>query len=143
MELNAVGDQRGKYLPPLADELRRHYPEGRYTGPIFATETQGDFLLFTQPADRPTAMFSHAHAFPVPYWKRCLEVKAGDPRWKATLREWKVNLIVAEPMFNSGLTNLLRTDPEWQIILDEEGNTKIRDERGRKVIALRKEPLLP
>lgn len=142
MELNAPTERRGTYIPALDAALRRAYPEGRYTGTIFATETQADILLFTQPADRPVSMFSHAHAFPADYWTRCRGVKAGDPTWKDDLRAWKVNLIVAEPMFNIGLTRRLRNDPEWEIVFDEEGDEKVQDERGRKVIALRKSPIL-
>jgi hypothetical protein len=140
MELNAEGNSRGKWIPALDTALKQNYPEGRYTGPIFATETQGDFLLYTQPQERPVLMFSHAHAFPAAHWKRCIEVKAGDPAWRRTLDEWKANLIVAEPAYNRGLTDLLRGDPDWIIVLDEENDPKIRDPRARKVVALRKKP---
>ena len=136
LELTAKPEDEGRWLPPLRQTVREHYPAGRFQGSIFASETQGDFLVWKLPRNVPVLMYTHAHVFSVEHWKACLNVRRGDSGWREFLAENRVNLIAVEIQEHEALCEQLRQDPDWQIIQDAP-----KAESMSVLIALRKKPL--
>ncbi len=129
------------YYPELADALRRGYPEGRFRGRIFASETQGDYLLWALPPDYPVLIYTHLQLFPPEHWQNCLKVLAGETGWREVLDQYGANLIVVEVEGHPQLTEALKADSDWRIVVDETGLQQKRDPRTRLLIAVRKRPL--
>jgi hypothetical protein len=139
LELQARPDQRGRWLKAFEDSVRT-YPERRFQGAIFCSETQGDYLLRVAPASSPVLVYTHAHFFTPEYWRQCMDVKNARGDWRDWLAERRVNLIVIEPDYYEKLANELRADAEWQVVLDEGG--LLRRQRGNRLfIAVRRKPL--
>jgi hypothetical protein len=128
-------------LAALNQALIEHYPEGRFTGCIFSTETQGDYLTWALPAEIPVLVYTHVHLFSPAYWQECMVVKNGQPGWQDVLDRRHANLLIFEPELHAGLRPLVYLDPAWQIVLDETGDPSKKDRRGRLLIALRKNPI--
>lgn len=139
LELTADPADHGRWLPELRTALREHYPDGRYRGAIFASETQGDFLLWALPAEWPVLMYTHAHVFGPEHWEACRDVKAANPGWREFLAGHRANLIVVETETHEELAAELRTDPEWIVVHD--GPASPTHERDRVLVAVRKHPL--
>jgi hypothetical protein len=139
-ELTAAPEEQGHWLPELHAALGRYYREGHYSGRIFASETQGDYLVWALPADLPVLAYTHAHLFPPEHWEACRRVEGGGPGWRDLLDRLGVNLVVIEPDLHPDLARLLRQDPDWQPVLDEGGDRSIPDAANRHFIALRKQP---
>jgi hypothetical protein len=133
----------GEWLPALHRELQEHYPGGRYTGRIFASETQGDYLVWALPAEFPVLAYTHVHLFPPEHWQACMTVKSAEPGWWEVLDRYRVNLVIVEPDLHPDLAGRLRLDPGWVIVQDEGGDRAKPDPRTRLLIALRKRPRLP
>jgi hypothetical protein len=72
----------GEELPALGEALTKHYPHGRYRGPIFASETQGDYLVWALAPQHGIFLYTHVHLFPNEVWQQCTEVKFGLPSWR-------------------------------------------------------------
>lgn len=140
-QLQAPADAPVPWLPSLAWELRQHYPDGRFRGGLFASESLGDYLLWALPPEMPVAVYTHVHLFTPEYWNDCLKVRSGLSGWNDILDKQRVNLIVVESEMHPQLRVAIRRDPAWKIILDEKGDPAKRDERCRLLIALRTEPL--
>jgi hypothetical protein len=132
LELKAKPGDEGRWMPELRSALREHFPDGRYRGAIFASETQGDFLIWALPPEWPVMMFTHAHVFGFDYWEKCRDVKAGNPGWRVFLAAHHANLIVVEPETHSELADELRTDPDWLVV---------HDDQAHAIVAVRKKPL--
>lgn len=111
---------------------------GRFAGRVFASETQGDYLLWALPPDAPVMMFNHAQLFPPAYWTDCLAVKAA-PGWGDFLDRHRAAAVVVEVDSSPALCAGLRASPAWRVVVDE-ANTPARDPRGRLFVALRKPP---
>jgi len=139
LELKAPLADEGRWLPALREALRAGYPDGQYRGPIFSSETQGDFLVWALPSDMPVLMFTHAHVFPFNYWESCRDVKAGNPGWREFLAQNRANLIVVEADSHEELADELRKDPDWVIVQD--GENQPGKPAAHVIIALRKKPL--
>ncbi len=139
LELQADAKDKGRWLPQLRKALNEHYPSGRFTGAIFSSETQGDFLVWALPHEMPVMMFTHAHVFSVAHWEACRGVKAGNPGWREFLVEHGANLIVVEVDSHATLANQLRVDPDWIVIQD--GPQGPPSKAVNVLIALRKNPL--
>jgi hypothetical protein len=97
LELTAKPDDEGRWMPELRAALGDRFPDGTYHGAIFASETQGDFLIWALPADMPVMMFTHAHVFTFDYWEACRDVKSANPGWDKFLVDHRANLIIVEP----------------------------------------------
>jgi len=136
LELTAKQEDKGRWLPPLRQALKEQYPDGRFQGTIFASETQGDFLVWKLPRELPVLMYTHAHVFPVEHWSACIDVRRGDDGWQEFLSRNRANLIVVETVSHEKLCEKIRDDPDWQIIQDapKAGPLSV-------LIALRKKPL--
>ena len=128
------------YYPELSAALQG-YPEGRFQGRIFASETQGDYLLWALPPEYPVLVYTHVHLFSPEHWRDCLTVLAAEPGWRGVLDRHGVNLLVIEVEQHPQLTEALQADADWQIVLDETGLREKRDPRMRLLIAVRKKPL--
>ena len=139
LELKAAPADEGRWQPALREALRAHYPDGRFVGSIFASETQGDFLIWALPPEMPVLMFTHAHVFTVEHWEACRDVKAANPGWVEFLTRHRANLIVVEVDSHEELATALRADPEWLVVQDSSKNRAAAG--GRVMIALRKKPL--
>lgn len=129
------------YYPELADALKRGYPEGRFRGRIFASETQGDYLLWALPPDYLVLIYAHLHLFSPEHYQDCLTVLKGEPGWRDILDRYVVNLVVIEVEEHPQLTEALKADGDWRIVVDETGLQQKRDPRTRLLIAVRKTPL--
>ncbi|HEY7328198.1 MAG TPA: hypothetical protein VH592_11180 [Gemmataceae bacterium] len=129
------------YYPELADALKRSYPQGRFQGRIFASETQGDYLLWALPSQYPVLAYTHVHLFPPEHWNDCLTVLASDVGWKEILDRDGVNLVVIEAEMRLQLSEAIKADSHWRIVVDETGLQQKIDPRTRLLIAVRKAPL--
>jgi len=136
-QLNAPPDSAAPPLPDLARALADHYG-GRFRGAIFASETQGDYLLWALPAEYPVLLYSHVHLFAPAYWQECMTVKRGGPGWRAALDRRGVNLVVVEADLHPSLCGELRRDPDWLVVLDQAGGGG--NPANRLFVALRKVP---
>ena len=139
-QLTADPDDKTKPFPELAAALRSSYPHGRFHGVIFASESQGDYLLWALPADYPVMLYTHVHLFSPRHWQECWTVKTGAGGWWEILDRHGVNLVIVEPERHPNLAQALRDDPAWQIVLDETGLSSKPDPMTRQLIALRKHP---
>ena len=139
LELSATSDDEGRWLPELRSALREHYPDGRFQGSVFASETQGDFLVWALPPDMPVMMFTHAHVFTADYWNAVLDVKYADGDWAAFLVRHRANLIVVESDSHTKLAEELRKYADWRVVHDRPAS----DARSGTavIIAIRKNPL--
>jgi hypothetical protein len=140
MQLQAPPESQFPFLPKLAQELAQHFPNGRFTGTIFASETLGDYLLWALPNEMPVAMYAHPHLFPRQHWDDFLKAKFGEPGAREFLERHRANLVVVEAELCRQLAADLRNDPGWTIILDETGDRAKRNPRDRLFIALRNVP---
>lgn len=120
----------------LIDTVRA-LPGGRYVGPIFCSESPGEFLLWSMPADTPAMMFNHAQLFVPKYWADCLAVKQGDPGWKAILDRARAGVVVVETDYHERLCAALRVDPDWVVVVDE-SQLPARDADARLLVAVRR-----
>jgi len=136
-QLDAPPDSAAPPLPDLARALAAHYG-GRFRGAIFASETQGDYLLWALPAEYPVLLYSHVHLFAPAYWQECMTVKRGGPGWRAALDRRGVNLVVVEADLHPSLCGELRRDPDWLVVLDQAGGRG--NPANRLFAALRKAP---
>lgn len=136
LELTADPADEGRWMPELRSTLRERYPAGRFRGAVFASETQGDFLVWALPADVPVMMFTHAHVFTPEYWQACREVKGALPGWRDFLARHRANLVVIEDDSHEELAAELRADGEWVVVHDGPNAAGGR----AMLVAVRKEP---
>ena len=139
-QLRKPDDPAAAYLPELTETLAAYGPERRFRGRIFASETLGDYLLWTQPAETPVLVYSHVHLFSQEHWQDCLTVK-WSRGWSKPLDRYGVNLIVVEADLHPNLREWLLRDPEWKVVLDESGSPDKPDVRTRLFVAVRKKPI--
>jgi hypothetical protein len=125
----------------LNEVLRQNYPGGRFTGTLFTSETLGDYFVWLFGPDPPVFIYTHIHLFPPEHWELCTRVRAGATDWRAILDRFRANLVVVEPERNVRLCAQIRQDADWQVILDEAGDARKRDERGRLFVAVRQRPV--
>ncbi len=114
------------------------FPRGRVTGPIFASESQGEYLLWALPSDMPVMMFNHAQLFDLAYWTECMTVKNAGPGWSEILDRYGVGVVVVETDYHRQLCDELTTHPMWQVIRDE-SRAPVLDSDSRLLIAIRKQ----
>jgi hypothetical protein len=132
-------DPRG--MPQLRKLLAAHYPGGRFTGGVFASETLGDLPIWDLAPQVPVFIYTHVHLFPAEHWQRCLAVRSGSTAGREVLDRYHVNLVVVEPDLNPRLCAWLRADLGWQVLADDSQQPAGRDTRQRLFIALRLRPL--
>ena len=89
-------------------------------GPVFASETLGDYLAWAAP-HRPVLMTNHAPAFAPDHWRKCLAVKAAEPGWEAALREFGATVVVVEAAAHPDLAAALGAAPGWRVRPDPTG----------------------
>jgi hypothetical protein len=148
-QLKDSGKAKPAWLPALTRQLREAYPDGRFTGRIFASEANGDYLLWALAPDYPVLVYTHAHLFPADYWADMRTARLGQPGWWDVLDRYGANLVVVEAEVPAGsagpgLAAELRKDPAWQVLVDEAGDAAKPDPRTRLLIAVRKHPrILP
>lgn len=102
----------------LADAVRREHG-GRFTGRVFASETQGEYLLWALPPEAPVMMFNHAQLFPADYWAECLGVKEAAPGWWEVLDRRRAAAVVVEAGLYPVLCDGVRRHPGWRVVVDE------------------------
>jgi hypothetical protein len=114
------------------------YPDKRYRGAIFASETLGDYLAFTLPHDTmPVAADTHVHLFTPEHWRSVYWVKCG-----AVAGLKNMNLVVVEATSHPLLCDAIRRDGDWLVVLDGTGSPDKIDPRCRLFVALRRKPVL-
>jgi hypothetical protein len=128
LALELTAREPGKFLP----ELRNALNGKPYWGAIFASETQGEFLIWHLPPIQPVLMFTHAHVFGQDHWTRALDVKFPEPdkRHRRYLREWQANMIVVERDTHAELVREIQDDAEWLVV--DDGSTSNRFVAVRK-----------
>jgi hypothetical protein len=136
-ELTASPSDEGPWLPKLRAALKEHYPGGHYTGAIFASETQGDYLVWALPPEMPVMMYTHAHVFTPEYWNACVEAEIEAFGWRELLGKYRANLIVIETDTHQEFAAEVRSDPNWVIVQDKPQGSSATG----ILIALRKKPL--
>lgn len=121
----------------LIEIVRSEYG-GKFKGRIFASEIQGEYLLWALPPEAPVMMFNHSQLFGVDYWRECLTVLTASPGWWEILDRRRPDLIVveADPRPES-LCGVLRSHPDWRVALDE-ANAVGRSPFSRVFVAVRK-----
>jgi hypothetical protein len=120
--------------------LAHHYRDASFRGPIFTSETSGDYLLWALPESAPVFIYTHVHLFPAEHWAEVVRVRFGTADWRQVLDRHRINLVVVEAELNPRLRALLQQDKEWQLLLDEADSTAKRDYRCRLLIAVRRQP---
>lgn len=119
LELKANPEQHGYYLPELRKVIDSRYPNGQFSGVIFSSETQGDFLVWALPKSMPVTLFTHAHVFGKVHWDKCLDIKSADPNPLELLDELNAELIIVESDTHAELCRLVRESNKWNVIIDE------------------------
>jgi hypothetical protein len=137
LELKAQSADEGRWQPNLRAALKAHYPGGKFIGAIFASETQGDFLIWALPPEIPVMMYTHAHVFTPEYWNDCVVAEIDATGWRELLNKYRANLIVIETETHQEFAAEVRTDPNWAIVQD---GPQANSSTGI-LIALRKNPL--
>lgn len=120
----------------LVKVIQKQYG-GRYTGRVFTSEVQGEYLLWALPADAPVMLYNHAQLFAPDYWTECLTVKAAGPGWWEVLDRYRVGVVVVEHDPHARLCEELRKHPGWQVVVDE-AKAPARDPFSRLFVAVRK-----
>jgi hypothetical protein len=110
-------------------------------GPVYASETLADTLLWELPPTRSVFVYTHVHLFTPEHWRECLAVKRAEPGWAAVLARHGVNLVVVETELHPHLRRALWADPGWRVVVDEAGSPAKRDPRSRWLVAVRKQPV--
>ena len=105
----------------VADLLRvvREEYGGRYTGRVFASEIQGEYLLWALPEDAPVLLYNHVQLFPPDRWAEYMTVKVAAPGWWEILDRYRVGIVVVEVDSHPRLCQELRAHPGWRVVLDE------------------------
>jgi hypothetical protein len=110
---------------------------GRLTGTIFASESQGEYLLWALLPDAPVMMFNHAQLFDPGYWAECMTVKQAGAGWSAILDRYRAAVVIVEIDYHPQLCAELRKHPGWHVVIDE-SETPGRDADSRLFVAVRK-----
>lgn len=139
-QLRHPDDPKAQWLPALGEVLRKHYPQGQFTGAIMATPMQGDYLLWDLAPEVPVT-YAHMHLFPAEFLEELGTVSRGETGWWDILNRHRVNLLVVEAEWGGQLREQLRKDPAWQIVLDETGDRRKPQPLNRQLIAVRVQPL--
>ena len=139
-QLRAPDDPQAQWLPELTGTLRSNYPEGRFTGAVFASETLGDYLTWALAPAVPVTSYSHLHLFPATYWEDSAVIYAAKPGWWDLLRRRHANLVVVEAETYPLLCQRLREDAGWVVLRDEAGDAHKISPHCRMFIAVRKKP---
>ena len=139
LELTAPRERYGDWLRPLRAESNRQFWTGDFKGVIFASETQGDFLVWALPPDMRVTLFTHAHVFGQQHWDDCLDVKAGEPNTLEILKKLDARLLIVETDTHKALCQIIRDSPEWVVVQDEVPPPHPAGEiRHERFIAIRK-----
>jgi hypothetical protein len=129
--------------PPRFESLRKYLDERNVFGPVFCTETLGEFLDWK---DEPVMLFAHAHLFAPEYWEAAMQAKSGRPGWQDFFSRYGVNIVAMEAYLPNGqpqpLVEEMEKSGEWVFVVDERKRTEIRDPKSRLLVAVRKKPLL-
>ena len=140
-QLRDPQDPDAQVLPDLARVLKADYPEGRFTGAVFASETQGDYLIWALPDHIPVTLYTHVHLFPPAYWEEAAGALQGQPECRSVLRRRHANLVVVEAEGHTRLCQQIREDKAWVVVLDEAGDADKFPRDCRLFIAVRKKPV--
>jgi hypothetical protein len=127
----------------LSKAISSTFPDGKFTGTIYAGDTLGDFFVWRLAAPVPVFMYSHVHLFSAEQWHRYTKIRDAEPGWQQEMDAAKINLVVVRPAVEPGIYRKLRADPAWMVVTDESNLTTKRDPRHRLFVAVRKKPLIP
>ncbi len=107
----------------LTSALREHVPPGER---VFNAQVWGSWLEFAAPEYR-VAVDARIELFPPEVWRRYYDASTGHERWDEILDDWGVGAVVAEREQQARLIPLLRRDPAWRLVYeDEEGALFVR-----------------
>ena len=126
-------------LPALRDWLTEQRLVPQELRPVFASETQGEFLLWAlPPANRPV-VYTHVHLMSPAHWQAVMAVKSAQPGWQAHLDRWGVRLVVVEADLHAELCQQLRSAPDvWRVLADDTQTNRTTDPKARLFVAVRR-----
>jgi hypothetical protein len=140
-QLTGSSEAAPRWYPALAQVLKKDYPEGRFTGRVFASEALADYLIWSMPEQSPVLVYTHAHLFPPSHWNEFLTVKYGAVGWWEVLDRYRVNLVLVDEGQHANLIELLRNaSADWEVVLDESGNPARPGSPPGLFLAVRKHP---
>lgn len=131
---------RGNAKSPEWTRATARYPEGRFRGRVFASETLGDYFVWHDLPGVDVYIYSHVHLFPADHWRRVQTIRAAGKGWSGLLDDAKVNLVVVEAEQNRQLCDKLKGDRAWTVVLDETGRRDKWDKKCRLFAAVRSAP---
>jgi len=138
------GRPAGERFAPLVQALKQLNTDSAL-GPIFTSESLGEFLYWRGSPGTVPMIFTHAHLFPPEYWDAAMQAKSGRPGWWEFLDRYGVNIVAVEALQPNrqplSLVLELAESPDWNVVIDERGRTDIRDPKARIFVAVRKHPL--
>ena len=109
----------------LTRALEGHVPPGTR---LFNAQIWGSWLEFAAP-EYPVAVDARIELFPPEVWRRYYDASTGHEGWEEILDDWDVGAVVAEREQQARLIPLLRRDPTWRLVYqDEEGALFVRAE---------------
>ena len=99
---------------------------------VFNAQVWGSWLEFAAPAYAP-AVDARIELFPARVWREYYDVSTGRDGWQRILDRWEVAAVLASREQQATLIPLLRRDPAWRLILqDDEGALFVRVEGGSR-----------
>lgn len=111
------------YTPLFA---ARYLSENPPTGMVFATYEWSDYLQWAGPPGMKLLVNSHAHLVPPDVWRTYMQVIELRSGWRESLDRYEVDLIVVDRAFRSGLIMNLEADPNWERLVEQEGQCLFR-----------------
>lgn len=132
---------KGERADRLREGLKRAFPDGKFQGRIFASETAADYLLWRLPSPSGVLVYTHIHLFGMDHWTKCMQVKRGEKGWDALLDGWKANLVVVESATHPGLCAAISKHDAWRVV--DGRPDALQGSSSSLFVAVRRVPLLP
>jgi hypothetical protein len=141
-ELTADRAASRDWIPELRQEINRRFPNGKFQGRVFASESIADYLVWSLPSEMRPTIYTQINLFSKEHWQRVVDVKVGGSLWTEELDRWNANVVVIEgTKIHRKLIEQLRESPDWIVVTDGTSNQRFADPRNQLVIAIRKEVL--
>ena len=108
----------------LIEALRAEVPPGSN---VFASQLHASWAEYAAPEYR-YAVDSRIELFPGDVWERYFQVSEARTGWEEVLAGDDVRGLVLDPDQASGLLDVIRTDPSWRLVFeDDDGAVYVRN----------------
>ncbi len=121
-----IGSKRVDPVTPVkfAEELKERYRIDPTLGHVvFASETQGDYLLWALRLPEPVRIFcyTHVHLIPPEHWRECMAVKFGNHHWQEILDHHGVEFLIVERVpYHKDLIKEVEAASDHWLVLSED-----------------------